>query len=264
VKKAEKTNLKSMPDIQNQLDTRKVTVDKVGVKSIKYPIIVTDRSEKVQHTVADINFYVELPHSHRGTHMSRFIEVLHHYHQDNIVFNLEKLLSEIKKSLKADAAYIELSFPYFIRKIAPVSKTASYLDYRCFFNASLQDEYVFWIGVQVPVTSLCPCSKEISRFGAHNQRSIVTLKVQYSEFVWLEELIELVEKVSSCEIFPLLKRSDEKYVTEKAYQNPMFVEDMIRELTTKLKNDSRMVHFEIEAENFESIHNHSAYAYKKS
>jgi GTP cyclohydrolase I len=227
-------------------------------------ILVTDRSNNTQHTVADINFYVELPHYNRGTHMSRFIEVLHHYHQDNIIFNLEKLLSEIRKSLKADTSYIELSFPYFIKKKAPVSKIASYLNYDCFFKASLAEKYEFWIGVKVPVTTLCPCSKEISRYGAHNQRSEVTIRVKYTEFVWLEELIELVENACSCDIYPLLKRTDEKYVTEKAYDNPMFVEDIIRALTTKLANDHRIIQFEIEAENFESIHNHNAYAYKKS
>jgi GTP cyclohydrolase I len=252
-----------IPDIQNQKDSRKIAIDKVGVKGVCYPIIVSDRNHKIQHTIADINFYVELPHYNRGTHMSRFLEVLNKYHQDNLIHNLENLLAAIKKSLKADASYIEIRFPYFIQKKAPVSGIASYLNYECFFKASLTDMYEFWIGARVPVTTLCPCSKEISQFGAHNQRSEVTAFIQYEDFVWLEEIIDLIEKSCSCEIFPLLKRSDEKYVTEKAYNNPMFVEDIIRELTTKLQSDKRIIHFEIEAENFESIHNHNAYACKK-
>lgn len=252
-----------MPDLQNQTDKRKITIDKVGVKAIKYPIIVSDRTNKIQNTIAEINFYVELPHSNRGTHMSRFVEILNKYHQEDIIFNLDKLLSDIKKSLKADAAYIEIRFPYFILKKAPVSKITSYLNYDCMFRASLSDSFDFRIGVTVPVTTLCPCSREISAYGAHNQRSHVTVLVQYSEFIWLEELIELIESVSSCEIYPLLKRADEKYVTEKAYDNPRFVEDMVRELSVHLNKDKRILHYEIESENFESIHNHSAYAYKK-
>jgi GTP cyclohydrolase IB len=263
VKKADLYRTGEIPDIQNQNDTRNIAIDKVGVKSIKYPIVVSDRINTIQHTIADINFYVELPHNYRGTHMSRFIEVLHHYHQENIIFQLEKLLHEIKASLKANAAYIELRFPYFIKKNAPVSKIASYLNYDCFFIASLATQYDFCIGVKVPVTTLCPCSKEISQYGAHNQRSEVTVQVRYTDFIWLEEIIDMIEQTCSCDIYPLLKRSDEKYVTEKAYNNPMFVEDIIRELTIKLSADKRIVNFEIESENFESIHNHNAYALKK-
>lgn len=263
MKKANKINSTKIPDIQNELDLRQISIDKVGVKGIKYPIIVSDRSNKIQHSVADINFYVELPHDNRGTHMSRFVEVLNRYHQEDLIFNLDKLLSTVKKSLKADAAYIEITFPYFIKKYAPVSKIASYLNYECLFKASLADKYKFWIGVKVPVTTLCPCSKEISSYGAHNQRSVVSVLVQYTEFVWLEELIDLVEQNCSCDIYPLLKRVDEKYVTEKAYNNPMFVEDIIRDLTIKLSSDKRIIHFEIESENSESIHNHNAYAYKR-
>ncbi len=252
-----------IPDIQNQVDDRNIPIDKVGVKGICYPIVVSDKKNTIQHTIADINFYVELPHYNRGTHMSRFIEVLNKYHKEDLIFNLENILNAIKKSLKADAAYIEIRFPYFILKKAPVSRIASYLNYECSFKASLTNVYDFWIGTKVPVTSLCPCSKEISANGAHNQRSEVTVFVQYDEFVWLEEIIELIEQSGSCEIYPLLKRADEKYVTEKAYDNPKFVEDIIRDITAKLVSDKRIRHFEIEAENFESIHNHNAYAYKK-
>lgn len=258
-----KTDTAIIPDVQNQVDSRRISIDKVGVKGIHYPIIVSDRTNNIQHTIAEINFYVELPHNNRGTHMSRFIEVLNKYHQEDLIFNLEKILSEIKKSLKADAAYIEIKFPYFIKKKAPVSRIASFLNYECYFKASLKEEYAFQIGAKVPVTTLCPCSKEISLDGAHNQRSEVTIFISYSDFVWLEEIIDIIEASCSCEIYPLLKRADEKYVTEKAYNNPMFVEDVIRELTTKLEKDKRIEHFEIEAENFESIHNHNAYAFKK-
>ncbi len=263
MKKSSKESQPGIPDLQSQPDKRLITIDKVGVKGISYPIIVSDRSRKVQHTIALINCYVELPHYHRGTHMSRFVEILNHYHEEDIIFNLENMLAEVRHSLKANASFIELTFPYFMQKSAPVSGIASYLNYECTFRASLYDKYDFWIGVRVPVTTLCPCSREISDYGAHNQRSEVKLAVQYRDFIWLEELIELIEQTCSCDIYPLLKREDEKYVTEKAYDNPMFVEDIIRELTAKLNTDKRILHFELESENFESIHNHSAYAFKK-
>jgi len=250
----------SIPDIQSQSDNRKINIDKVGVKSLRYPILVEDRQNKAQHTVADLNIYVELPHHRRGTHMSRFVEILNHYHQDMIIGQLDSFLGELKTVMKAEAAYVDISFPYFVRKTAPVSKISSLMCYDCFFNAVLRDEYELWIGVVVPVTTLCPCSKEISQFGAHNQRSHITIKLCYSEFVWLEEMITLAESVASCEIFPLLKRPDEKYVTERAYNNPRFVEDIVRELTQGLKADPRVKKFLVEADSFESIHAHNAYA----
>lgn len=259
-----KVSITSIPDLQSQADTRNIAIDKVGVKGVKYPIIVTDRVNKIQPTIADIDIFVELPHHYRGTHMSRFIEILNHYHKENLIDNLQQLLTEIRTSLEADAAYIEIRFPYFVIKKAPVSKIASHMSYDCFFKAALTDHFEFWIGAVVPVTALCPCSKEISRYGAHNQRSEVTVQVSYREFVWLEEIIELIEANCSCDIYPLLKRVDEKYVTEKAYENPMFVEDIVREITLKLTEDQRIISFQIESENFESIHNHNAYALKKS
>ncbi len=249
-------------DIQSQTDKRKITIDKVGVKRIQYPIIVEDRANNIQHTVAELDIFVELAHCQRGTHMSRFIEVLNHYHEDTFITKLDEFLKEVKKRLKAEAAYTLIRFPYFIKKTAPVSKITSLMSYDSFFEASIDqnNEFVMTIGVKVPITSLCPCSKAISKYGAHNQRSIVTLKVKYKEFVWLEELIEYVEKSASCELFSLLKREDEKFVTEKAYENPLFVEDIVRDLTVILTKDKRILGFEIESENFESIHNHSAYA----
>lgn len=250
----------NIPDLQSQSDSRRISIDKVGVKGIRYPIVVEDRANKLQQTVADLNIYVELHHSRRGTHMSRFVEVLNRYHRDSIIGQLDKLLLEVKTLLKADAAYIDISFPYFIKKNAPVSKIASLMDYQCRFNASYKDDFQLWIGVCVPVTTLCPCSKEISAGGAHNQRSYVSISVRYSEFIWIEELIEFAENAASCPIWPLLKRRDEKYVTERAYANPKFVEDVVREITQKLQSDRRILEFEISSDNQESIHNHNAYA----
>lgn len=248
-------------DVQNQNDLRKIHIDKVGVKNIHYPIIVEDRKNKFQQTNAVIDIFVELPHQHRGTHMSRFLEVLNSYHQESLIDNLEPFLNEVKLKLNSQSAYVSIRFPYFIKKQAPVSKIESLLDYECDFTASLKDNFDFILGIKVPVTTLCPCSKEISNYGAHNQRSIVTVKVKYNQFIWIEEIIDYVEKSSSCEIYPLLKRVDEKYVTEKAYENPVFVEDIVREISIKLNNDERIFWYSIESENFESIHNHSAYAF---
>ncbi|MFO7896583.1 MAG: GTP cyclohydrolase FolE2 [Candidatus Cloacimonadales bacterium] len=256
-------SIKEKVDIQSLQDKRNVTIDRVGVKGVRYPIVVDDKRNKQQHTVADIDISVELLHQHRGTHMSRFIEVLNKFH-DNLIADLENFILEIKNSLDAERAYTKINFPYFVSKKAPVSRIESLLSYNCWFEASYSDRYHLKIGVEVPVTSLCPCSKEISDYGAHNQRSLVTVEVEYEGFVWLEDIIELVESAASCEIYPLLKRVDEKYVTEKAYENPGFVEDMVRDITTKLRSDQRITSFKVEAENFESIHNHSAYACVKS
>ncbi len=249
-----------IPDLQSMNDVRQVAIDKVGVKGLRYPIVVEDRQDGTQHSVGDLDIYVDLPHHIRGTHMSRFIEILNHYHTEALIGKLPDFLSELKASLKAQAAYIDISFPYFMRKQAPVSGIASLLSYECYFSASLKEVYDLQIGVKVPVTTLCPCSKEISQYGAHNQRSYIFIKVSYQGFVWLEELIELAESAASCEIYPLLKRPDEKYVTEKAYENPRFVEDIVREITLKLEADSRILGFCVESENAESIHLHNAYA----
>ena len=208
--------------------------------------------------------YVELPHNFRGTHMSRFIEILHHYHRDIIIDNLEKLLAEMKQKLDADVAYLEMKFPYFIKKAAPVTKEESLSSYQCGFKTSLSDEFVLEMFAKVPVLSLCPCSKEISEFGAHNQRAYITVGIVYKDFVWLEELIEIIENAASSQVYSLLKRPDEKYVTEKSYDNPKFVEDIARDIAIALKNDSRISKFSIEAESIESIHNHNAYAMIKS
>ncbi len=249
-----------MPDMQKNPDTRNIAIDKVGVKDIRYPIVVQDKLRLQQHTVARVNMYVDLPDHFKGTHMSRFIEVLNLYHGEISVENLETILVEMKRRLGADRAHLELDFPYFIEKKAPVSGARSLLEYQCRMLGTLADQYDFVLEARVPVTSLCPCSKEISERGAHNQRSIVTVQIRYTEHVWLEDLIAWVEACASCEVFALLKREDEKEVTERAYDHPMFVEDMVRAVTEKLRSMPQISWFKIQCENFESIHNHSAYA----
>jgi len=248
------------PDIQSELDDRLITINRVGVKNIRYPIVVEDRKNQTQHTVAEIDIYVELGDKERGTHMSRFLEILNRYHEKNLITRLEDFVKDIKTELCANAAYAKFMFPYFIEKAAPVSGMKSLLSYDCDFRASYKDGYKLMIGVKVPITTLCPCSKEISDYGAHNQRSYVNVEVLFNEFIWLEELIDMVESSASCEIYPLLKRVDEKYVTEKAYENPRFVEDIVRELTIKLRTDKRIEEFKVESINQESIHDHDAYA----
>ena len=247
-------------DIQNENDNRNIPIDKVGVKNIKYPIIVEDMQHKHQHTIADIDMFVDLPMEYRGTHMSRFLEVLNSYHKETLLKNLEPLLAQVKSRLNSQKAYITIRFPYFIEKYAPVSKASSLLNYDCVFEASLDKNFEFYFGVVVPVSSLCPCSKEISDYGAHNQRSYVSLKLKYTSFIWMEEIIEVVEKSASCEVYPLLKRPDEKFVTEFAFDHPVFAEDIVRNVAQILKADPRITWFCVESENIESIHNHNAYA----
>ncbi|MFO7813668.1 MAG: GTP cyclohydrolase FolE2 [Pelovirga sp.] len=249
-----------MPDLQQSSDERRIPIDKVGVKDIRYPIVVQDKYRERQYTVARVNMYVDLPAHFKGTHMSRFIEVLNLYHGEISVENIETILTEMKKRLGADRAHLELDFPYFIEKRAPVSGARGLLEYQCRMVGTLADQFDFMLEARVPVTSLCPCSKEISERGAHNQRSLVTVRVRYTEHIWLEDLIAWVEECASCEVYALLKREDEKAVTERAYDNPMFVEDMVRAVTEKLAGQERIRWFSIQCENFESIHNHSAYA----
>ncbi len=257
---------RNIKDIQNSIDERNIPIQKVGVKNITYPIVVLDKIHKTQHTVASINMYVDLPRHFKGTHMSRFIEILNKHRFQIGINNFDLILEEMIEVLNAKSAHLEISFPYFIEKEAPVTKVKGLMEYRCSFIGSKKkgDEIDFILSVSVPVTSLCPCSKEISDFGAHNQRSMIKANVRFKKFVWIEELIEILENCCSCPLYSVLKRPDEKYVTEKAYNNPMFVEDMVREAALKLKEDDRITWFEVEAENFESIHNHNAYAYIES
>ena len=250
-----------MRDVQSEPANHDVDVDKVGVRDVKYPIVVKDKAKREQHTVADISIYVDLPHIFRGTHMSRFIEVLNKRRGRMSMHHIEDLLCEVEEALEAQSAHLEMSFPYFIEKTAPVSGAKSLTEYRCKFIASHKASLDFILEVNVPVTSLCPCSKEISEHSAHNQRGLVTVQLKFKEFVWIEDMIALVESSASCEVYSLLKREDEKFVTEKAYARPMFAEDVVREIAQKLEIDSNITWYTVASENYESIHNHNAYAF---
>ncbi len=255
----------SMPDVQNSHDTRRIAIDQVGIKDIKYPVRVNDRSGREQHTIANFNMYVNLPHDFKGTHMSRFVEILNEHEYEITVESFKEMLVEMLKRLEASSGHIEMTFTYFVRKTAPVSGVKSVLDYEVTFIGEITGKTpVITVKVVVPVTSLCPCSKKISEYGAHNQRSHVTVTAKTNGFLWIEDLIDLVEKQASCELFGLLKRPDEKYVTECAYNNPKFVEDIVRDIAAELNQDDRVAAYIVESENFESIHNHSAYAMIKS
>jgi len=252
---------KPIADVQNRADKRRIAIDKVGIKDIRHPVRVRDRSGGEQHTIANFNMYVNLPHNFKGTHMSRFVEILNRHEREISVESFKDMLAEMTELLEAQSGHIEMSFPYFVNKQAPVSGVQSLLDYSVSFIGEINDGRPrMSIKVVVPVTSLCPCSKSISERGAHNQRSHVTVTVRTCEFVWIEEIIDLVEQEASCELYGLLKRPDEKYVTERAYDNPKFVEDMVRDVAGRLNADERVCAYTVESENFESIHNHSAYA----
>ena len=248
-------------DVQSRNDTRNIPINKVGIKDIRHPVRVRDRSVGEQHTVATFNMYVNLPHNFKGTHMSRFVEILHQHEREISVKSFKDMLLEMTDRLEAQSGHIEMRFPYFVSKKAPVSGVESLMDYEVTFIGEIHNGAPeLMIKVVVPVTSLCPCSKKISEYGAHNQRSHVTVTARIAEFVWIEELIDVVEKEASCELYGLLKRPDEKFVTERAYDNPKFVEDMVRDVAARLNEEERISYYIVESENFESIHNHSAYA----
>ena len=248
-------------DVQGRADARRIRIDKVGIKDIRHPVRIADRDGGEQHTVATFNLYVDLPHNFKGTHMSRFVEILNRHEREISVKSFREMLAEVTERLEAEVGHVEMRFPYFMTKKAPVSKVESVLDYDVSFIGERKNgENVIWVKVVVPVTSLCPCSKQISDYGAHNQRSHLTVLVRTSCFVWIEELIEMVEAEASSELYGLLKRPDEKYVTERAYENPKFVEDMVRDVAIRFNADDRIRAYVVESENFESIHNHSAYA----
>ncbi len=251
----------AIPDVQGSADTRRLAIDKVGIKAIRHPVRVADRDGGVQHTIATFNMYVGLPHNFKGTHMSRFVEILNSHEREVSVESFEAMLRDMVKRLEAEFGHIEMTFPYFINKAAPVSGVKSLMDYEITFAGELSgDGYSFAMKVVVPVTSLCPCSKKISEYGAHNQRSHVTITARTNTHVWIEELVRIAEQEASCELYGLLKRPDEKHVTERAYDNPKFVEDLVRDVATALNQDKRIDGYVVESENFESIHNHSAYA----
>ena len=253
--------MSELTDTQNERDDRQLPIDRVGVRSLRFPLRIRDRDAAVQHTVATVSLAVDLPHQYKGTHMSRFVEVLHAHGTELTVATIAGMPQELIKKLHAEKAHVEFRFPYFRAKKAPVSKAEGLLDYGVTFevNASKQTSD-FVLTVAVPVTTLCPCSKAISARGAHNQRGVVTLSIRFSEPVWIEDLIELVESSASAELYSLLKRPDEKFVTEAAYDNPVFVEDLVRNVAQKAGAHSNITWYRVEAENFESIHNHNAWA----
>ena len=251
----------SIPDIQSKADTRRLAIDQVGIRAIRHPVKVRDRSQGEQYTIAVFNMYVGLPHNFKGTHMSRFVEVLNDHDNVISVHSFRDIVKEVAVKLNSESSRIEMTFPFFLEKSAPVTGVKSLVDYEAtLFGDLIDGDVSISTRVVVPVTSLCPCSKEISDYGAHNQRSHVTITVFAEAFVWIEELIELAEINASSQLYGLLKRPDEKFVTEQAYDNPKFVEDMVRDVASALIRDERIVSYTVESENFESIHNHSAYA----
>jgi len=255
-------------DVQNRPDSRRIPINQVGVRDLRYPIVVLDRDNGRQQTVAKLSMSVSLPHHFKGTHMSRFIEVLNEHRGEVTMRTLPAILHTLRERLDAERARVEVAFTYFLERTAPVSGSKALVDYECFFvgeTSSTNDDFV--LGVRVPVTTLCPCSKEISDYGAHNQRGYVTIEVRSTQtddespqLIWVEELIEIAEKSGSAPVYSLLKRSDERYVTMQAYDNPVFVEDMVRNVAVRLQGDERVAAFKVHALNDESIHNHSAFA----
>lgn len=255
-----------MIDIQSQKDEREIPLEKVGIKGLKYPLTVLDKEHKTQNTTVEADLYVNLPVHFKGTHMSRFIEVFHKHHQKLSMPHFLEMLEEIRVSLQAAKAFAKLTFPYFLEKPAPVSGQRAVMSYICTYEGSVEKngsdiKKTFMVSVEVPVQTVCPCSKAISARGAHNQRGRVKVTVQCGPFFWIEDLIDKVEKAASLGLYSLLKREDEKYVTEKAYDNPKFVEDIVRDVYLGIKELGDFPFFSVEAENFESIHNHNAFAY---
>ena len=259
-------------DVQNQKDSRNIPIQKVGVKDVEIPLKIErktkDNKVELEIVYAKAKMSVSLPSHFKGTHMSRFIEILNDYQKETLVStDIEQILCDMKKRLEATSAYLKFSFKYFIKKHAPVSKLESLMCYDCAFEGEIDEnnDYKFYLITHVPITTLCPCSKEISNYGAHNQRALLKIKISYDndKHIWLEDLIDMAQSCASCEIYPLLKREDEKFVTETAYQNPKFVEDVIRDIVSKLNENEVIKFYEVEVEAFESIHAHNAWAYQK-
>ncbi|MGA2763631.1 MAG: GTP cyclohydrolase FolE2 [Spirochaetia bacterium] len=250
----------AMKDVQSGPDNRNMPIQKVGIRQIRYPITVRDKSREKQQTVANLTLSVNLPHNYRGTHMSRLIEVLDKFKDEVSYHTLDVILLEIKKALSAEESHIEIDFPFFQRTRAPVSGMESIMSYDCRISASYARHLEISTRVDVPVHTLCPCSREISKVSAHNQRGTVSITVGMTKFIWIEDLIDIAEISASSPVYTLLKREDEKFITEHAYENPRFVEDVVREVALRLDELPGLRHYSIEVENFESIHNHSAYA----
>lgn len=255
------TAAETIEDVQGRHDSRQIAINKVGIKDIRHPVRIKARDGKEQHTVANFNMYVNLPHNFKGTHMSRFVEILNSHDYQITVDSFKSMLTEITDRLEANSGHVEMTFPYFVEKTAPESGVKSLMDYEVSLIGERHGEETdIRVKVVVAATSLCPCSKKISAYGAHNQRSHITINAKVNDFVWIEELIDIAEQEASCEVFGILKRPDEKYVTERAYDNPKFVEDLVRDVASRLNQDKRVSAYVVESENFESIHNHSAYA----
>ncbi len=259
--------MRKMKDIQNLRDTRNVDIQKVGIKNLELPLIIQRKNSSNQVVSAQARVNVSLPKDYKGTHMSRFVEVLNEWRTKNLLgVDIKGCLEKIIENLDAQSGELEFNFKYFLEKKSPVTHLPAVMSYDCLFEGRIsENNYKFILGVRVPVTTLCPCSKEISDNGAHNQRAFIAVKVSYDEdkHIWLEDLIDMIESCASCPVYPLLKREDEKFVTEKAWDNPKFVEDVLRDVVVKLRENEIVKEFEVECEAFESIHNHSAWAYQK-
>jgi GTP cyclohydrolase I len=250
-----------LKDIQKSKPKRNLKIQRVGITGVPYPIIVKDRVNTTQPTVGMLTMSVDLPKHYKGTHMSRFIEVLNEHSNQIYINKIGTILEKLRKKFDAKSAHLEVTFPYFITKKAPESKAEGLMEYECKLIGTIDRKKDFIVEVKVPVTTLCPCSKAISRWGAHSQRCIVTIRVRYRRFFWIEDLIAIAESSASCEIYPVLKRKDEKFVTEKAYKRPRFVEDLVREVAWKLKKNKNFFWFSVDAESMESIHNYNVYAH---
>jgi len=258
---AKKDPAAHLHDMQSRPDYRELRIDKVGVRGLRFPIQVRDKARSVQNTVATIGMFVDLPKEFKGTHMSRFVEALNEHGSVIHVENIMDILRSLQKRLNSATSHLELEFPYFMSKKSPVSRKRSQMDYLARFDAaSCGDETDFVLTVKVNVTTLCPCSKAIAKYGAHNQRGLVTVALRFTKPVWIEDVVAMVESSASSELYALLKRQDEKFVTERAYDNPVFVEDLVRNVALKLNAHPHVKWYKVEAENFESIHNHNAYA----
>lgn len=253
--------IKPLSDQQSEPDYRELRIDKVGVRNLRFPIQVRDKAHDLQNTVATLGLFVDLPKEFKGTHMSRFVEVLNSHGGVVHVENIPVILKAMQERLKAHSAHLEIEFPFFLVKKAPVSGKEGVMDYQVRFDATLHgSDLDFVLTVKANVTTLCPCSKAISRYGAHNQRGEVTVQIRSDKVIWIEELISWIEASGSSEMYSLLKREDEKAVTERAYENPVFVEDLVRNLALRLNQHPSISWYKVEAENQESIHNHNAYA----
>lgn len=253
--------LTHLKDTQSEPDSRQIAIDRVGVKNLRYPIQIRDKAKAIQHTIATCTLTVDLPQEHKGTHMSRFVEVLNEFGPELHVDNIGQLLRDLTRRLQSQSAHLEFEFPYFLQKKAPVTGAPGMMDYVARFSATYaREEIDFVLTVLVPVTTLCPCSKAISEHGAHNQRGLVTFSIRFAKPIWIEDLIQLVESCASSELYSLLKRPDEKAVTERAFANPVFVEDLVRNVAVRSESEPDILWYRVEAENYESIHNHNAYA----